>query len=359
MDLMLCGSTAFNFHRIPPQVLGLYPSITPDTQDPKLRTLKHSPLIEDLLGTPLHRIVNSRRQTGSRKLFVSHLMTHDAPPGALWESEHGFEVVSPEFTLLNLTTMAKPAEVLMAAYELCGSFAVFKPCNRAQDQLDAALQHKLLDLKYGWKRVNDTGGSPTDLWKRDPLIDTAAIEGFLIKAAGMRGIKRLRWAATRMTGVTASPFEAQTSMLLSLPRREGGWGLNIQNNQRISLSTEAMKLHEATCVYADILIETNTDSRGLIIECQGRSVHNSEKAVLSDAERATALTSMGYDVILLTYNQLKNQKSFESVARLIHRKAGLPFKSKTAPERAAELELRNVILVDWNELFKPALVTAG
>ena len=28
MDLTLCGQSAFNYYRIPPQVLGLYPAIS-------------------------------------------------------------------------------------------------------------------------------------------------------------------------------------------------------------------------------------------------------------------------------------------------------------------------------------------
>lgn len=279
-------------------------------------------------------------------------MTHEPPPGAFMQTEHGFEVASPELTLLNLATSVKPSELLMATYELCGSFAVFTPCSRAQKQLDTAISNKLLDPNFGWKRVNDANGSPTDLWKRDPLADIAGINGFLTKAAGMRGTKRLRWAAERMSGITASPFEAQTSILLSLPRTEGGWGLDIQNNVRIPLSDEAKKLHDATCAYADILLETKTDSLGLIVECQGRSVHDSEEAALSDAERATALTSMGYDVIQITYKQIESRTSTDEIAKLIHKKAGLPFHKKSEREITAELELRSSILIDWNNLLQ-------
>ena len=279
-------------------------------------------------------------------------MTNEAPPGAFWQTGHGFEVASPEFTLLNLATGAKPIELLMATYELCGSFSVFKPCKRAQEQLNEAISRKMLDPNYGWKRVNDTSGSPTDLWKRNPFLEIADIENFLVKAAGMRGTKRLQWATERMTGTTASPFEAQTSILLSLPRNEGGWGLAIQNNVRIPLSGDAKKLHDATCAYADILLETQTDSLGLIAECQGRSVHDSEEAALSDAERATALTSMGYDVVQVTYKQIANRGSADGLVKLLHRKMGVPFEPKSADEVVAELALRDAVLIDWNGLFK-------
>lgn len=95
---------------------------------------------------------------------------------------------------------------------------------------------------------------------------------------------------------------------------------------------------------------------GVILECQGRSTHDSEAASLSDAERATALTSMGYDIIQITYDQIKEKKSFDHIAELIHKKAGLPYIPKTSQERTTEEALRRELLANWDELFtiKPA-----
>jgi len=239
----------------------------------------------------------------------------------------------------------------MACYEMCGSFAVFKPCERTQQQLDEAISLKFIPPNCGWERVNDTKGNDTNLWKRTPLLTATDIAAFAKQAAGLRGVKQLRWAAEHMTGQAASPFEVQTSMLISLPRDEGGQGIEIANNARIPLSEAARSLYDKTCCYADILIESATDSMGVILECQGRSAHDSDAASLSDAERATALTSMGYDVIQITYDQIKEKKSFDHIAELIHKKAGLPHIPKTKQERIAEDTLRQELLVDWVELF--------
>lgn len=351
MALTLCSQSAFNYHRIPPQVLGLYPAVSLDNMDRRCCNLGNHAFVEDLLHMPLHRFVFSREQVGSRSLFKSHLLTQEPPPGSFRQTEHGFDVASPEFTLLNLATQVSRNQLLMACYEMCSSFAVFTPCERAQHQLDETISLKLIPPDCGWKRVVDTKGNDTNLWKRAPLLTTADIAAFAKQAAGLRGVKQLRWAAERMTGQTASPFEVQTSMLISLPRDEGGLGIEITNNARIPLSEAARSLYDKTCCYADILIESSTDSMGVILECQGRSAHGSEAASLSDAERATALTSMGYDVIQITYEQIKDTKSFNNVAELIHKKAGLPFCPKTEQERAAEDALRRELLVNWDELF--------
>lgn len=311
MDLTLCGQSAFYYHRIPPQILGLYPAISLGNMDRRCCGLGSHAVVKDLLHAPLHRIVFTRAQSGSRSLFKSHLLTQEPPPGSFRQTEHGFDVTSPEFTLLNLATQVSRNQLLMACYEMCSSFAVYTPCKRAQRQLDEAISLKLIPPNCGWERVIDVNGKDTNLWKRTPLLSAADIAAFAKQAAGLRGVKQLRWAAERMTGQTASPFEVQTSMLISLPRDEGGMGINIANNVRIPLS---------------------------------------------DAERATALTSMGYDVIQITFGQIKDKKSFDHIAELIHKKAGLSYTPKTKQERAAEVTLRQELLVNWVELFtaKPA-----
>lgn len=351
MSFLACGPTAFQYYRIPPQILGLYPAILPPDHDHRLVHYSKQPVFEDLLDKPVWRFVGEKGRRANGKLFRSRLLTQEPPPGSFRQTEHGFDVTSPEFTLLNLATQVSRNQLLMACYEMCSSFAVFTPCERAQQQLDEAISLKFIPPDCGWERVVDTKGNGTNLWKRAPLLSAADIAAFAKQAAGLRGVKQLRWAAKRMTGQTASPFEVQTSMLISLPRDEGGLGIDITNNARIPLSEAARSLYDKTCCYADILIESFTDSMGVILECQGRSAHDSEAASLSDAERATALTSMGYDVIQLTYDQIKDKRSFGNLAELIHKKAGLPYTPKTKQECDAEDALRQELLVDWDELF--------
>lgn len=351
MDLTLCGQSAFYYYRIPPQVLGLYPAISLGNIDRRCCGLGSHAVVKDLLHAPLHRLVFTRAQSGSRSLFKSHLLTQEPPPGSFRQTEHGFDVTSPEFTLLSLATQVSRNQLLMACYEMCSSFAVFTPCERTQQQLDEAISLKFIPPDCGWKRIVDTKGNDTNLWKRAPLLSAADIAAFAKQAAGLRGVKQLCWAAERMAGQTASPFEVQTSMLVSLPRDEGGLGIGITNNARIPLSEAARSLYDKTCCYADILIESVTDSMGVILECQGRSAHDSEAASLSDAERTTALTSMGYDVIQITYGQIKDKRSFGNLAELIHKKAGLPYTPKIKQECDAEDALRQELLVDWDDLF--------
>ena len=55
MDLTLCGQSAFNYYRIPPQVLGLYPAISLGNMDRRCCGLGSHAVVKDLLHAPLHR----------------------------------------------------------------------------------------------------------------------------------------------------------------------------------------------------------------------------------------------------------------------------------------------------------------
>lgn len=350
MDLTLCGATALNYHRVPPQILGLYPPLPEMFEDPNHRKLALSEPICDLLGAPLHRMAFSRGKNSATKLYKTHTILNDLPFGAVCETEHGFRVTSPQATLLTMANGVSQTHLLMAAYEMMGTFAVFNPPARTEHLLEQAVAQQFIRPREGWQRVENVDGHGTSLWNRPPLITHEELETFCKQVNGFHGVKKLRWVLEHVTGETASPFEVQASMLLGLPRSAGGEGLAIKNNQRIPLSPAAKSICWQDACYADILIEGCKDGAGVIIECQGRSVHASEAAGISDSNRTTALTSMGYEVILLTHEQLRNPRAFRAVLDIIERKTGIRRRPKTERQLKAEAALRHEVFIDWATL---------
>lgn len=349
MDPILCSSSAFRYHRVPPHLLNLYPRPPELRGNRDYRSVANSPLVADILDVPLTRFATTQNVRTNTKLYRDMFIKHELPPGSLTETEHGFLVTSPAMTLLTMARTVSRVHLLMAAYELCGEFSVFHPCKRSEYLLDQAFAQGFLDSSKGWQRVENSHGGKTDLWKRPACTDPSEIESFCKHARGLHGIKKLAWAANHVSGAAASPFEAQASILLSLPRRIGGEGLEIKNNQRIALSTAARSIYRKACVYADILIEGGPKG-DVVLECQGRSVHDSEAAGISDSNRTTALESMGYSVILLTFEQLKDPVNFETVLELIARKSGVRRKEKTDAQREATAQLRRELFIDWTTL---------
>ncbi len=299
---------------------------------------------------PLHRVVGSDRQRARTVFYKTHVLAGELPFGTTQETDHGFDVATPAFTLFTMANCVSRTHLLMAAYELCGSFTVFRPTNEAESKLKQAYQQGFPPLGFGWQRVRDTKGNNTNLWKRDPLLTIEELRRFANQLDGRRGSKNLRWAAEHVTGICASPFEVQASILLGLPRNFGGQGLPVLNNYRIPLNDRARALYHHSCCYADIYLEASGTQPAVDIECQGKSVHASEAAGISDAERLTALESMGIPVIPLTFKQLSNDHSFKAVKHLIEQKRGIKFRFKTERQQRAEQDLRREVFINWETL---------
>ncbi len=350
MDFLLCGASALRFYRVPPQVLALYPPLPSTFEDPNHRKLAASALITDLLPTPIHRANFAPGWHSNTEFYKTRCFKNGLPPGSIYDTDYGFQVTSPAATLLTIADDVSQIQLTMVLDEMLGDFAVFNPCERTEQLLNDALAQRLIRPNDGWQRVINVNGQGTSLWKRSPLITQGELESFCKHASGFHGIKKLRFALEHAHDKTSSPFEVQASMLLSLPRSAGGEELSIKNNQRIKLTREAQNIYPHESCYADILIEGQSNNAGVIVECQGRSVHANEAAGLSDSNRSTALTSMGYEVILLTYEQLTNTKAFEAVLNIIARKTGIPRRAKTARQQAAEAALRQELFIPWPEL---------
>lgn len=349
MEDILYGISAFRYHRTPPRARALLPRVLMPSEDSCRSSFRKHPLFAEITGFPVHLMVGSRANRTNAVSVAAHLMTGPLPFGSVAETELGIFVSSPMLTLFQLAQTLSEVQLVMAMYEFCGTFTVFKPTARIGELLDSsALALKLVD---GWERVHGSDGRPSDLWKRPPLVEIEELRKFAFEMRSKRnGLKFLK-AAELVTGIVASPFEAQLSMLLAAPRRMGGEGLSsFSNNARILLSSRARRLAGKTSCYADLLFEGHDGQSPVIVECQGRVVHGPIDAVMSDSDRTTALQEMGYDVVLVTYGQILDSKCFDTLRRLLFRKLGLLYVDKTRGQVAAESELRRNLFIDWSTL---------
>ncbi len=103
-------------------------------------------------------------------------------------------------TLLTLAPLVSVHRLTMAAYELCGTFAVYAPTKEMQRELDR-LRNQRLAWPGGWRQVYDHAGKPTSLWHRDPLVTLHELRGFCEESKGMHGHRQFCQAARAVTGV--------------------------------------------------------------------------------------------------------------------------------------------------------------
>lgn len=350
MSEVFCGPTAFKLHRIPPQVIGLCPPLPQPRGDKNRVELRSHPIVREILGVPLHRLVFSRNELSNGKLFRDHFWSGECPFGSIWEHELGVSVTSPAMTLLGLASTIPFPQLLMAVYEMCGGFAVFRPSEGIEEAM-RKYWHGGTERLGLWKRVMSIKGAPTSLWMRPSLLGLDELKRFASEVAGHRGARPLAEAAELVTGVCESPFEVQASLLLGLPRRFGGMGFtDIENNKVIHLSSDARALCGKSTCRADIYLEGNGVAGPVDIECQGAMVHDSGESAIFDSRRTAALQSMGIDVVPVTFDQISDPRSFGALAALVAKRSGRKLAPKTEGLQRRELDLRRNVLIDWDTL---------
>ena len=351
MHEYICGTTAFQFYRVPPQILETLPAFPDIHYRSGKNELLQYPLSELGVHLPLNVLVTERNQFHRLKSITPRLWSGEVPPGMFCENEMGITLTSPLYTLLTMARYIPETHLLMAMYEFCGNFTVFDPSESMQNALDATRDQHLSGRFGGWEQVRNTSGNPTELWRRPPLIDLDELKHFAKTTTGMRGHKHFLRAAEAVTGVVSSPFEARASIRLALSRRMGGEGFPpFSNNHRIALSEQASRLAKQDTCYADIYFEA-TDSHGPVdIECHGHAVHDGAAKGGLDANRTLALQNMGIEVVLLTQEQLRNPKRFEATMGHISELLNIERRPKTeAMERRSE-QLFQELFVPWVNL---------
>lgn len=382
MDEIVCANSAFRYWRCPPQVRNLYPRL-PNSED-GWRALSQAPFVTDILKTPVVTAASTRSNlhSGTRRT----IRWADAYKGNVsLDTDMGFSVTDPLNTLFTMTRSVSQSDLVLAMYEFCGWFSVFKPSTAVDLALEQADTNelctstdKLFELdetqeEAPWKRVytrvNQNGtnndqseqensesekndrGKGTSLWMRKPLIEIAELRRFATKVKCEMWGRQFYDAAQQVIGIAASPLEVAGIMLLSRPRRFGGAGFkNIYVNDLTPLSVSAQQIAGQKVCYGDIVIVNSITMKAVIIELQGEVIHGSGAVLDHDATRMTALQTMGYDVFLVTHDMLNDRNQLNAIIRSVCDRIDLRYKPKTKAMRRAETRLRANVLCNWLEI---------
>lgn len=145
MHEFFCGPTSFALHRIPPQakqVLPAFPYI--ETSLDRRRLSLHEP--ESYWPSlPLHILCADKAGKTRAMGIREHVLTAEIPPGSFQTDDTlGLTFASPQLTLLTLAPLVSIYQLAMAAYELCGAFAIFDPGPELQEQIDIANAQRLV-----------------------------------------------------------------------------------------------------------------------------------------------------------------------------------------------------------------------
>lgn len=151
-----------------------------------------------------------------------------------------------------LASRASIVRTVLLATELCGSFSVYEAPACVREVLQTLVNEKRLPKLDGWSPCLDSEGQITNLWTRRPLVSRDGLLKVAEEASCRNGRARLKEAADLMVPGAASPFEAQTGVILGFSRQRGGEGhTGFSHNRRIALSREARALARRASCYCD------------------------------------------------------------------------------------------------------------
>lgn len=350
MKDVITDITALSYFRMPPQYRAMCPPVLTGVHDICRKELRRSPTSAEI-GLPFHVLVDDRRARTHSVNIKQHLFLEEMMPGWILESEFDFDVTSPLLTAFILSRRLSDLELLLVLSELVGTFTAYRPSAGIESTHFEAVESKQIPAHFGWKRFPSDGSTTSNLWNREPLVTEEELLDFCKEIKGYRGARRFAKIAEAVPCGVASPFEAETALLMSLPRDRGGAGFTrVAHNVEIKLSSDARAIAGRDRVRIDILLESVDGIRQVAIECQGRAAHGAQGAGLKDAARMTALQSMGYKVFMLTHEQIKDAAQFETVVKAVSSELDMSYMRRSSDETVAAELLRRRLFLDWVDL---------
>lgn len=188
-------------------------------------------------------------------------------------------VSSPEFCFLQMATKLEVLDLILLGYELCGCY---------------------------YSATNQQGMIQTL-----PLTSTAKLEAYLAKCEGIRGVKNATRAVRYVLNNSYSPMETALAMILCLPNKLGGFGLQSPNlNTKVKLSADARKI----CGQASYTLDLVWPDLKFCIEYQGKDYHTD---AAKDERKRLALQHDGWTVQHVSAEQVYNLNQLEELARMI------------------------------------------
>ena len=275
-----------------------------------------------LTSEPLHICVS--RQAGRR--FASdatcHLMTGSYPIGSFCELGNGVLVVTPELAFIQMSCVLDRDLLIAYGYELCGYYA--------------------------------RGRSEHTFCNCPPLTSVGRIQKYLNRLEELRlnrgegmpwGLDRAREALAYVLDGSASPEESVTSMVLTLPRRRGGYGLAPGAlNARVGLSTAAAELFGIDEFVCDIC----WGEKRQVVEFQG-SQHKQRSRRSYDMRKGNVLGADGWRVVEVDRYMLERGALMDEVAKSVAKGLGQRWKKPDGKTATRQLRLRNKLIKDLDE----------
>lgn len=265
----------------------------------------------------LHLCVS--RRTGRR--FVSgalcHLMTGSYPIGSFSRLDDGVLVTSPELTFVQMARVLDDDLLVAYGYELCGYYA------RTSDEQGFC----------NCPALTSVGRIAEYLGRLEQLRED--------RGEGMPwGLAKARRALSQVRDGAASPEEAVTAMVLSLPKRRGGYGIpGMRLNAVVRLGSEAAALFGIDSFVCDL----SWNDGATVLEYQG-SQHKLRSRRSYDYRKGNVLIADGRSVIEMDRTMLARRTLMDEVAKAVSLALDVGWRRPSEGTATKQLRLRNKLI---------------
>lgn len=268
------------------------------------------------LTTPIDILVGNEDARRVRPGAKQHIFSWEAPEGSFIYTGGSFRISTPEFCFLQLATELPLAKLILLGYELCGRYSL--PANA--------------------KEAERPHMKPTGFCKSKALTSTKKLKSYLDRMPGVYGLANAQRALQYILEGSRSPMESRLAMLLSLPYKLGGYGLQTPElDSRIdpvktAKRTASKKFYHCDLYWPDYKLSVEYDSK----------LHHSEDGELAaDSKKRNTLVAMNITTISVRNQQIQNPTELEKVARQLAHIMGKRLQFKNPGFAEVHRELRS------------------
>lgn len=231
---------------------------------------------------------------------------------AFCRAKEGIFVSSPELCFLQMAAIFSLPQLILMGCELSGTY-----------------------------RLNQE--SPTGFLKANPVLSAEQLTSFLERNSSLAHAKKALQAAPFIIENAASPMESATAILLSLPRRYGGFGLPKPKLNYLVIDDQKQKKY-----YCDMFWEgaSNVD-----LEYDSSMFHATREERKHDAERRSELARLNVTVVNCTYDNVKTPLQLRKIAQAISKLIKVRTRVQTKDYYQKQYELFQQILPKQDEGF--------
>lgn len=290
---------------------------------------------------PIDILVASQKNSHVNKDVRHHIWAGPIPAGGYLRLGEHVYVSSPEFVLLQMAAKLDKYQTLQLAMQLCGTYALLRTA------------------KHG-------------MIKHPQLTSKKKLEQFARMIEGRRaGIGNFRWAIRYVIDGAASPTEAGTALMLSMPALSGGYGLRafkLNVEKKYDEVEREITRGKRKC-FVDLLDEesrfgweyqgkeghSDAENGEQYERDDGRAVGGGDgdsgitlsygaESLESDTLKLAALKHMEYDVRQLVWGQIKTVAAFDQVALTTAEKFEAEVEGAYAFSKNEKLHVRRLAL---------------